>query len=261
MYRLLLPLLLAGALLAANFKLYLKDGTFQVVKEYQVVGDRVRFYTVERSEWEEMPANLVDLQRTEQERGAREEQLKKDAAEMAAEEKFEREQRQERDRIPQEPGLYLPDGKEIRTFKLAESKVSTSKGRSVLRAIAPAPVVAGKATVELEGEHATAIVTQSRPEFYFRLAKDERFGIVKLSAKKGARVVQKWSIIPVSKEIVEEQTDVPIFRKQVDEGLYKIWPEAPLEPGEYAVIEYTEGKGNVQVWDFARQPAAAAAKP
>ena len=29
-------------LTAANFKLYLKDGSFQLVREYQVEGDRVR---------------------------------------------------------------------------------------------------------------------------------------------------------------------------------------------------------------------------
>ncbi len=58
-----------------------------------------------------------------------------------------------------------------------------------------------------------------------------------------------------------------IFRQQVDDGLYKIWPTKPIEPGEYAVVEYTEGKVNVQVWDFAYDPNAkqamdsAAAKP
>ncbi len=40
------------------------------------------------------------------------------------------------------------------------------------------------------------------------------------------------------------------FRKQVGDGLFKIWPEKPIEPGEYAVVEYTEGKVNMQVWDF-----------
>jgi hypothetical protein len=32
--------------------------------------------------------------------------------------------------------------------------------------------------------------------------------------------------------------------------LYKIWPEHDLEPGEYALVQYTETKVNVQVWDF-----------
>jgi hypothetical protein len=102
-------------------------------------------------------------------------------------------------------------------------------------------------------------VTSERPEFYIRLAAEERFGLVRMGGKKGARVVQKWTIVPITKEIVEEQDEVEIFRKQVDEGLYKIWPTEPLRPGEYAVIEYTEGKGNVQTWDFAYRPAGSAA--
>jgi hypothetical protein len=69
--------------------------------------------------------------------------------------------------------------------------------------------------------------------------------------KKGARIVQRWTIVPVSKELIEEQDDVEIYRKQVDDGVYMIWPTAPLEPGEYAVIEYTPGKGSIQAWDFA----------
>ena len=57
----------------ANLKLYLKDGTFQVVREYQVDQDRVRFYSVERSEWEVIPLDLVDLKRTESEVAERQE--------------------------------------------------------------------------------------------------------------------------------------------------------------------------------------------
>ena len=60
-------LLVCLAALAANFKLYLKDGNFQLVREYKVLGDRVSFYSVERSEWEEVPLDLVDLKRTEAE--------------------------------------------------------------------------------------------------------------------------------------------------------------------------------------------------
>src|SRR5450755_430694 len=41
-------------------KLILKDGTFQMVREYQRQDDSVRYYSVERSAWEEIPAELVD---------------------------------------------------------------------------------------------------------------------------------------------------------------------------------------------------------
>ena len=32
--------------------------------------------------------------------------------------------------------------------------------------------------------------------------------------------------------------------------LYKIWPVTPIAPGNYAVIVYTQGEGDVRVWDF-----------
>jgi hypothetical protein len=58
--------LLALALLAwaANVRLYLTDGSYHLVREYQVLSDRVRFYSVERGEWEEIPLEMVDLKRT-----------------------------------------------------------------------------------------------------------------------------------------------------------------------------------------------------
>ena len=43
---------------------------------------------------------------------------------------------------------------------------------------------------------------------------------------------------------------IPTFKKQLGDMLFKIWPEGPLEPGEYAVIEFTDGTANLQVWDF-----------
>jgi len=48
----------------AGQKLFMKDGTYQLVSSYEVHGDRVRYYSVERSEWEEIPASLVDLEAT-----------------------------------------------------------------------------------------------------------------------------------------------------------------------------------------------------
>src|ERR1700678_4157566 len=49
-----------------NQRLVLKDGTYQVVSKYQRVGDRVRYLSAERGQWEEMPADLVDWAATEQ---------------------------------------------------------------------------------------------------------------------------------------------------------------------------------------------------
>src|SRR5215469_7237327 len=49
----------------ANHRLILKDGSYQIVRKYEVVGDRVRYISLERSgEWEELPYDLVDRNAT-----------------------------------------------------------------------------------------------------------------------------------------------------------------------------------------------------
>jgi hypothetical protein len=237
---------------AANFKLYLKDGTFQIAREYNVEGDRVKYYSVERSDWEEIPLELVDMKRTTAETATRKESLDKAARELSDEEEAAREIRREIQKIPRDPGVYqLDDQGQLRIFKAAEGTVHNAKGRNVLRAISPVPLIPGKATLETAGEHSMNVVKDASPEFFLQLSAFEAFGIVKLTPEKGVRIVERITIVPVTKETMEERQLVPTFTKQLsDNGLYKIWPQDPMPQGEYAVVEYTEGKLNPQVWDF-----------
>lgn len=241
---------------AANQKLYLKDGSFHVVREYKVEGDRVRFYSVERSGWEEMPLELVDLKRTEAEAASRQQQIEKEAKIISEEDAAEREIQEEVMRIPQDEGVYWVEGKEAKILKLAESNVHTNKGRSVLARLAPIPVVSGKGWLELNGTHALTVFANPEQEFYIQLTSAERFGIAKLTPKGAVRIVENLTFVPVTKDVVEEPVLMPIMQRQLTPGgLYKIWPKEPLQPGEYAVVEYTEGKLNMQIWDFAVKPA------
>jgi hypothetical protein len=59
-----MPMKPDAAGLTKNHRLILKDGTFQMVRQYTLAGDRVRYLSLERGEWEEMPANLVDWDAT-----------------------------------------------------------------------------------------------------------------------------------------------------------------------------------------------------
>src|ERR1700733_8699286 len=252
MRKLLFVLLVFGITLsAANFKLYLKDGSFQLFREYTVEGDRVKYYSVDRSDWEEIPADLVDLKRTDAETGARKSSLeiqqKQDDEEKAA----AREIRQEILKIPRDPGTYRLEDGQLRIFKAAEGSVHNAKGRNVLRALSPIPLIPGKATLEIPGERSSEAVKDHEPEFYLQLSEFESFGMVKLTPQKGVGGVERITIEPVTKETAEERDKVEIFTKQLSEnGLYKIWPQDPLEKGEYAIVEYTEGKINAQIWDF-----------
>jgi hypothetical protein len=251
MRKYLIAFLIAATAFAANVKLYLKDGGYHVVREYQVQNDRVHFYSVERSQWEDVPLEMVDLKRTETEAASRKAQLEADAKSMAEEEKAERELAKEVSRIPQDPGVYWLEGNEVRVLKQAESTVHTNKGRSVLKRLAPVPIVSGKATLELQGTNSLNVFKNPEQEFYIQLSDPERFGIAKLTPGKGVRIVENLTIMPVTNETVEEPQMVEILRKQLSDGLYKVWPQEKLPPGEYAVVQYSEGKLNMQVWDFA----------
>jgi hypothetical protein len=112
----------------------------------------------------------------------------------------------------------------------------------------------------VKGEHAKFSVTDERPSFYLRLSKEERFGIIRLTPKKDMRVVENISIVPVAKQAVEERKQMETFEQELSSGLYRVWPERPLTPGEYALIEYSEREDATEevqllVWDFAYQPA------
>src|ERR1017187_8542242 len=105
--------ILACTAWAANLKLYMKDGSYHIVREYQVQPDRVHFYSVERSDWEDVPLDLVDLKRTQSEAAEREARLEEDAKVMAQEDQAERELAKEKSRIPQDPGAYWLLGNQV----------------------------------------------------------------------------------------------------------------------------------------------------
>lgn len=243
-------LALAVAAWAANVKLYLANGGYQLVREYQVLADRVRFYSVERSQWEEIPLELVDLKRTEAEAADRQADTDKQAKIIAEEATAEREVQSEASRIPQDPGVYWVVGQQTKVLKQAESTVHTNTGLNILKRLSPAPAPETD-TLELKGAHSSSVFSDPGQEFYIQLSQSEQFGIVKLVTKGAARIVENITIAPMTKERVEEPYLVPIVQREVAENLYHIAPKIPLSPGEYAVVEYTAGKVNMQVWDFA----------
>ena len=215
-----------------------------------MLADRVRYFSTERGDWEEIPLELVDLDRTKKDAADRQAAVEAEAKEQDVEDKAIRADRQEAARVPLGPGVYWINGDKVESLKLAEAEVNSSKGRTVLKVLSPIPIVPGKSTVEIKGETAAYRAAGDKPEFYFRLSDDERFGIIKLTKKKNVRLVENVSILPVTNEVIEDLKLVATFKKQVSDRTYKIWPEQPLEPGEYALVQYSEGALNWQIWDF-----------
>ncbi len=143
-----LRVLLGGCLLlcAATVKLYMKDGSYQLVREYQLENDRVRFFSTDRGEWEEVPASLVDLQKTKTEIKQREDSAREDATATGR----RREGRAggasvRSSEFPLSNGVYLIEGDKLIPVKVGESKVVSNKRRTVLKVLSPMPMVSGKA--------------------------------------------------------------------------------------------------------------------
>jgi len=253
--RVLALLLLTAALLfSASFKLYLKDGTYQIVREYQVEGDRIRYYSTERSQWEEIPVALCDLNKTESIRKHAQEAVQKETKLADEEEALERAQRKEIERIPMNPGAYFVEGGHVKNLQYADTDFVKNKKRSILQKITPIPIVSGKERVELKGEHAAFLVHQDLPEFYLRLEQEDRFGILQLTPKDGKRIVEHIDIAPITNENFENAKKIAVFQRELTSGLYKVWPEKPLAPGEYALVEYVGADSDLRIWDFGYQP-------
>lgn len=249
--RLFLLFLVSLGLFGANFKLYMKDGNYHRVSEYQIQGDRVRYFSTERTDWEEIPLELIDIKRTENERKSENEQRAADAAAQDEEDQAERILAKEISKIPLDPGVYLAEENSIRTLAQADTKFVTDKKRSILKAMSPIPIVNGKATIEVDGDKSKTVIRESRPEFYLRQSSYPKFALVRLEQKNSSRIVEKVVIVPIEKIMLEEQDQVEIFRRQLSEGLFKIWPIDKLPMGDYAVIQFTgNGEANPQVWDF-----------
>jgi len=252
-------LLFAMVVWAANVRLYLKQGGYHLVREYQVLSDRVRYYSVERGDWEEIPLDLVDLKRTITEAAERQAEIAHDSKVLSEEAAAERAIEKETSRIPQAPGVYWLEGNQTKTLKAADGTVHINKKRQLLKVLTPiGQALSGKGTLEIDGPHSANVFSNPEQEFYLQLSEPERFGVARLTTKGAVRIVENLTYLPVDKEVEEAPILVATLQRELDPtGLYKIWPREPLPEGEYAVIEYTPNAMNMQIWDFAIQPKAA----
>jgi hypothetical protein len=176
--------------MGTNHRLILKDGTYQLVRKYEIVGERVRYISLERAgDWEELPTDLVDWDATRKwERDhntpATSEEpssAMKEAEELDKEEATERTER--KDSMPEvAKGLELPDEDGVfalDTFQgtpelveLVSSDLNmNAKARHGLSTLNPLAV--SKANLELDGAHAKVHLHVNDPAFYLSLGVQE----------------------------------------------------------------------------------------
>ncbi len=271
---------------AQSKRLILKDGSYQIATKWEIKDDRVRFFSVERNEWEEIPNSLVDWDATkkyEEYRTAGKES--KEAAELEKEMQEEREEEELRSphvsaglRLPPGGGVYALDTylalPELVPLDQSTGEVNRHTGHNVLRT-AINPLAGAKSTIEIAGTRSKIQIHASLPAIYINLdasaeASDstkqgqgpelpwDRYRIVRAEVKGDRRIVGTLKSSVTGKSS-QEQEAVPATAEQMSQGWIKLTPKAPLEPGEYAVAELLGKQGmNSYVWDFGVHPDAPA---
>ena len=270
-------LLLLSALLWAdqNKRLILKDGSWQGIREFQLQGDRVRYLSSERGEWEEVPANMVDWNATEEWNTPKEDPAVK---RLAEEEEAERRAVAENTptvapgvRLPIDGGVFVldefNDRPQLSQLVQTGSELNKNTGKNILRATIN-PVASSKQTFEIKGARAHVQVHTAAPEVYVnidepdqstKLDVGDRFRIVRLEATRHDTRVLAANKITFYGRVSQQQNVIGARAEKFSGNWIKIIPLDALEPGEYAVVEMLSGHDmNLYVWDFGYDPNAPA---
>jgi len=285
----LLLLLTLAAAQQLSKRLILKDGSYQLATKWEVNGDRVRYLSAERDEWEEVPNSLIDWAATEK--------FEKDrAAGVPTPEAIELDKELAEERAAEQaktplvaPGLHLPEDGSMMLLETYQGQpqlvelqqtggeLNRNRKGNVLRA-AINPVASSRQTIELPGEHAAVQSHATLPSIYVNVDQPrdastgpeqpqlpeqpqqpwDRFHIVRAKPKNGKRIVGDVKVNMIGK-VSQEQNLITTTADHMHGGWVKITPTTPLDPGEYAVVELLGQEGmNTFVWDFGVNPSAPA---
>lgn len=242
-------------------KLMLTDGSYQLVREYQVNGDRVRYYSLDSSQWEELPASMVDWTATKK---VAEDDAQRDAALLAKVHKSEVAHAATPLDIDASlevaPGLFLPPGANLFVYDgkatllplpQAETDSKLSKGRLIEQVMVPIPIVPSRHSISIQGLHAKLRITQGQPEFYIRVvdARQPELVLIRAKLQKDSRHVEDLDQIF---DMTNEKRDaIPMQRWDIAKGVFRFTLGQTLTPGEYAIAEVVRDEGAaLYMWDF-----------
>jgi hypothetical protein len=278
----LLAFTLHAAVQAKGKRLILKDGTYQIATQWEVKGDRVRYYSAERFTWEELPSSIVDWPATEKYEHDRAAGRTADQNSLRLEEDVERKAEEARSptvapglRLPESGGIFLLDQFQSKP-QLVEliqngSEINKQTGKNILRSVIN-PLPSGpRQTVELKGTRARIQSHTASPTLYVNVNFDpddpqstqgsappeattlpasQRFKIVRLEKRNNVRIVSNLKVA-LTGHIKEQANVVDAVTLAISPDWTKLTPAAPLAPGEYAIVEMLNPKQmNIYVWDF-----------
>jgi len=278
-------------------RLILKDGSYQSVTKYEVHDERVRYFSAERGEWEEVPKALIDWDATDKfEQGRVQGKLAPEAVELDKELEAERKAEQARSpqvapglRLPDEGGIFLLDTfqnqPQLSELQQSGGELEKNTKSNILRA-AINPVAGAKQTIELPEAHAKIQSHTTVPSLYINIdsnnndqnqgapatvqaatgdhppplppSNSDRFKIIRVETKGGRRVAGAVKIAVTGKMKTNERFVASTVTVMTG-GWVKLTPTEPLVAGEYAVAEMLGKEGmNLYVWDFGVNPSAPA---
>lgn len=192
-FSILAAALLALALLATavaqelSKRLILKDGSYQAATKWEVKGQRVRYYSAERNDWEELPNSLVDWDATNKYNQARESGAPPPEIQQKVDQELESDTADSAPTPQAAPGLNLPDFEGVFVLDayqgqpqlLEMQQTSGDLNRNLKRNILTAtinPLSAGKQIIELKGEHAAIQIHTPRPSLFINSSDVQQAG-------------------------------------------------------------------------------------
>lgn len=258
-------------------KLILKDGSFQLAREYQRNGERVRYFSAERGDWEELPSSLIDWDATAKAEAAAakdEETLLKTVHHQEEEQKAEMPVDVDAS-LPVAPGIYLPpgegmfvlEGKSLTLLNQVGADIKTDKKQFLKKVLSPIPIVPDKRNIQIEGAKSVRRINSEHPEFFLReiitdadqasiLKRSSRVGemgpeleLVRLKVKGNKRELESIQTM-FGENVSEDRKSVMIQRWDVAKDVYRFTLGQGLEAGEYAFTEILPDGVNLYVWDF-----------
>ncbi len=263
-------------------RLYLKDGTFQVVLSYTIKGEYVYYLSAERGAQQEIiPVTLVDLDATHQwEQRAQAERDGVPAVQIDPELAKE-----EADRAARTPevakDLHLPESDsvlvldtyhgqpQLAILQQTDGELNRQTAHNILRQTIN-PLSHAHQLLQIKGTSAPMQLHVNDPEFYIRMDDDDPtyngggafhvdtdssrgrkveapspksdYVIVAVDVRSDVRVVTTFSIGLLGS--AKRQADVVETTKTVMPGGHwlKIMPKQPLLMGEYALIEVLDDR-------------------
>jgi hypothetical protein len=267
----------ADARITRGKKLVLKDGSFQLVRSYERKSDRVRYYSLERGDWEEIPATLVDWEATakaesdtekaddalvskihKQEEATKiQTTLDVDASLQVASGVF----------LPPGEGMFAVEGKSVIALPQVGSEVKNDRKNTIKRILSPVPIIPAKQNVEIPGAKSALRINSPFPEFYLReiqpdydkdsaLERTARQSVtgpevelIRATTKGNKRILESIRSM-FGEKVGQERNTISIQQWEVAKTVYRFTLSQPLPPGEYVLAEILPDGLNLFVWDF-----------